>query len=224
MNRVLRYAPIALLAGTALTATACASSYYGPSRRAPYGYRGDVQRIAYDNGYREGLDHGEKDGRRGRPYSVERNDEFRDADKGYRRGYGDRDYYRRVFRDGFARGYREGYGRNARGRYDDRGYGYDPRATDPYGGSYPVPRGGNYPVGPGNINLSPAGRVGYEDGYRIGRDDAQDGKRYDPTRADEWRDGDHRYDRRYGSKNQFRAEYRSAFEQGYAQGYRESRR
>ncbi len=119
MSRIFRYVPIALLTGALSVTTACASSYYGPRDRGPEGYRVDVQRTAYDRGYREGLEEGRKDGRDGRPFSMERHDEFRDADQGYRRSYGDRDLYQRAYRDGFSRGYREAFSRYGRG-YSDR--------------------------------------------------------------------------------------------------------
>ncbi len=126
MFKVFRYLPIALLAGTLTATTACASGYYGRGYgQGPYAYGADVQRIAFDNGYKEGLEHGEKDARRNRPYSLERNDDFRDADEGYRRSFGDREFYRQTFRDGFARGYREAYDRWSRGRYDDRDHDRD---------------------------------------------------------------------------------------------------
>ncbi len=103
------------LASTAAVAPACASHGYIYAGDRPYAYRGygvppaDVERIAHQNGYHEGREAGERDGRRGRPFSFDRHDDWRDADEGYRREYGDREFYRREFREGFRSGYTEGY-------------------------------------------------------------------------------------------------------------------
>src|SRR5262245_48179365 len=91
-----RWLSVLALAATVGAASACASSGYG--YRGGYrgygaygGYRGDVERIAHQNGYHEGQEAGEKDARRGRSFSFDRHDDWRDADEGYRREYGDRE-------------------------------------------------------------------------------------------------------------------------------------
>ena len=102
-------------------APACASGQYVYRGDRPYygggGYGREVERIAHENGYREGLKAGEKDGRKGRSFQFDRHDDWRDADDGYRRDYGDREFYRHEFREGFRAGYTEAYNRNARGGY-----------------------------------------------------------------------------------------------------------
>jgi hypothetical protein len=204
-----------LFAGLLMAAPACASQgYYAYARD----YDRDIDRRAYDNGYAEGLSHGERDARGGRTFSVERHDDYRDADDGYRRGEGDRERYRHAFRQGFQAGYSTGFTRIAR----DRGYGYGyepPRATAPY--RYPAPYP---PAGPPAAYVSPAAQVGYRDGYEVGRNDARDRESYDPVRSNRYRSGDHEYSSRYGPKELYKREYRSAFQQGYEQAYREYRR
>jgi hypothetical protein len=118
MSRASRYLPALLLLSGALIATpACASGQYiyrGDRPYGGYGYGREIERRAYDNGFREGVRAGEKDGRRGRSYEYDRHDEWRDADDGYHREYGPREYYRRSFREGFRAGYAQGYNRYAR--------------------------------------------------------------------------------------------------------------
>lgn len=110
-------ATLLLAGGIAVAAPACASSYYG---RGPYygGYgtydRG-VQQRAYERGFHEGTEAGEKDGRRGRSFDLTRHDDYRDADEGYNRDYGDKEFYRRAFRDGFRAGYEQTYRQYAGG-------------------------------------------------------------------------------------------------------------
>ncbi len=186
-----RIFPALLLSIAALASTpACAAQVYG--------YHGDyareLERRAYDNGYRSGLRAGGRDTSDGRVFEMERQRDWRDADDGYHRDFGDRELYRRVFRDGFRVGYSEAFNR--------RGVVIAPRAT----------------------SVSPASQMGYRDGFEAGRSDARDRDRYDPQRAKRYREGDHDYDRRYGSRDDYAREYRAAFQQGYEEGYRGARR
>jgi len=118
MSRTSRHLPALLLLTGALIATpACASGQYIYRGDRPYGGNGvgrGIERRAYDNGFRDGISAGEKDGRRGRSFEYDRHGEWRDADNGYHRDYGNRDFYRRSFREGFRAGYAQGYNRYAR--------------------------------------------------------------------------------------------------------------
>ena len=78
--RTHRYFQALLFLATVVVATpACAEQVYGygGARRPVY----DYERRAYDNGYREGIQDGQEDARRGRDFSYQRHDEYRDADK-----------------------------------------------------------------------------------------------------------------------------------------------
>ena len=204
MFKAFRYLPALLLAvGVCVGTPACADQLYGYGG----GRSGrDLERRGYDTGYREGLNEGQNDARRGRDFSYTRHDEYRDADQGYRRSEGDREFYRRSYRQGFQTGYTEAYNRYARG-----GYGRDQRGS--YPNAYP-----NYPQTRGGY-VSPARQNGYRDGVEAGRNDARSRDRFDPVRAKRYRDGDHDYDNRYGSRDDYKREYRAAFEQGYREGY-----
>jgi hypothetical protein len=203
-----RYVSMSVLAATVLlTASACASqSYY----HRPVAAR-TVDRLAYDRGYAEGREQGITDASRRRTFDYQRHKEFRKGDAGYR-GYGDRNEYRALFREGFVAGYNEGYRRYASGPY---GYpqpnGYPQRPTPSrapiYRGSAPVYQ-------------SAAIENGYRDGYDAGRGDAGDRRRYDPVRVSRYREGDHGYESRYGSRDDYKRDYRAAFMQGYEAGYR----
>ena len=213
MLRGLRFFPAALIvAGIGLATPACASQVYG-NRGGPYR---QVDRRAYDNGYREGLKDGENDVRSRRDYSYTRHDEYRDADQGYRRNDGNLDQYRRSFRQGYQTGYNEAFsrsgGRNNRGAYPT--YPSYPGATYPnYPGGTAIPRG----------SYSPAADNGYRDGLDAGRNAARSRDPYDPVRAKRYREGDHNYNSRYGSRDQYKRDYRAAFEQGYREGYQGTR-
>ena len=175
MARAFRHIPALIFAaGVALTSTACADVVYGSGYPRGGGVYGrDLERRAYDNGFREGVEEGQNDARHNRDYSPQRHSEYRDADDGYRRNEGDRDYYRRSYRQGFEAGYRDSYNRNARYGRDDRDgrYGRDERMIPPVviGPNYPRNRGyGSY----GGV----AQQNGYRDGLEAGRDDARDSR------------------------------------------------
>ena len=196
-----------LVAGLSIAGPACATQTYR--------YRGDVygrdiERQAYDYGFRDGVRDGERDGRSGRSFSFNRHDEWRDADGGYSRGYGDRDFYRRNYRRGFEAGYTDSFNRF--------GYSRGPRVYENYP-TYPA-----YPAPGRAVVRSRAADVGYRDGFEAGRDDARDRRSFEPQRSRRYRDGDREYDNRYGSRDEYKREYRSAFQQGYSDGFRGARR
>ena len=86
----------------------------GPATEA---YAATTSRVAYDNGYREGLRDGESAARSRRSYDVEREKDWRKADSGYNRSYGNKDRYRDNFRNGYNDGYRAAYDRYYNGNY-----------------------------------------------------------------------------------------------------------
>ena len=111
-----RLLPAIALVATLGVAPACATGQYVYRGDRPYynGYYRNIEQIAHQNGYREGREAGEKDGRRGRPFAFDRHGDWRDADDGYRREYGDREFYRHEFREGFRAGYTEAYNQYSR--------------------------------------------------------------------------------------------------------------
>jgi hypothetical protein len=158
--------------------------------------------MAFDNGYREGLQQGQRAVRDRRPFNMNREKDYRNADDGYRREYGDRNFYRDEFRRGFAQGYREAYQRV--GRYDER-------------------RGDVYRRGYG-VGVSIAFRNGAADGYQKGLDDARHGRVPQPERQKWYRQGDHDYNGRDGiSRDEYKNEYRRGFQEGYRRAYGQRR-
>lgn len=195
------------------------------------------QSIAYSNGYREGIDHGQRDARAGRDYAIEHDNTYRRADEGYKRQYGDRDMYRQTFRQGYVAGYNEGYygGSGARGRAVPRrnpgtgSPGTYPLPYPTYPGSQGYPSYPSYPGYPGSPAGAPYGYgggpldTGFADGYEKGVEDGRDGDAYDPLRHSRYRSADRGYDRRFGSRDEYKNVYREGFRQGYERGYREAR-
>lgn len=182
--------------------TPAAAAYAHDDYRASYA---EAQRDAYENGYRSGLKRRAQAVRDRRPLEIERERDYRSADEGYNRSFGDRNRYRDAFRGGFAAGYRDGY--------SQRG------ARAPFPTAGPIYGRGNG----GTANFG-ARQNGLSDGYEKGLDDVNDRKYPDLSRQKWYRNGDHDYDSRYGSKESYRVEYRRGFEEGYNRAYREARR
>ena len=116
----LRLIPALALAGGVIVSTSACATGYAYSDRPIYrdgGYYREVEQRAFDNGFREGVRAGEHDARDNRRYEPQRHGDWRDADDGYRREYGDRDRYRASFRSGFESGYSQGFRRFDDGRY-----------------------------------------------------------------------------------------------------------
>jgi hypothetical protein len=63
--------------------------------------------IAFDNGFRDGMNAASNDLRQGKYYKPERHDSYEDGDRGYHGYYGDKDGYKIRYREGFLRGYQK---------------------------------------------------------------------------------------------------------------------
>jgi len=220
------------LGALALATASPAFAQFGwpDSRRPAYGSSRytEVGRIAYDNGFREGIQEGEKDGRARDRFYYEDEGDWKKGDKGYSRSYGDKNLYRQTFRSGFADGYSEGYARysagyNNRGAYGSGG-GYGSGGVYGSGGGYGNGGGtngtyGGYGAGP-QYGYSVAFENGRRDGYQKGQEDVRDRDPFDPRRQSWYREGDRGYNSRYSSRDQYKDEYRRGFSAGYEQGYR----
>jgi hypothetical protein len=110
----------------------------GRDDREWHGPRGDWRgadpafRHGYDRGWRNGTDEGHTDGRRSRDPRFWREDDFRDADSGYKRWMGPRSDFVRGYREGYATGYRRAYAA-ARPGWRDRGWDRDRGRSDDRG-------------------------------------------------------------------------------------------
>jgi len=192
-----------VLAGLALAAPAAAQhAIPRPAGQAAWA------RAAYDHGYREGWEYGERDARQRRTSDYAHAREYQRANRGYDRRYGSLVDYRRLFRDGYAAGYAE-----ACAAYAPRGH-----VSRPYlpPASYPGPTWGRAPT-----SGDPALERGYADGYEKGFDAGRDRDRFDVLRHKWYRSADRGYGRWYGSRDRYRDAYREGFHSGYARGYRD---
>lgn len=84
-------------------------------------YNNNFYSPALENGYRLGFGAGSNDRSYRNSFDVDRSKTYRDADSGYRREFGDKDDYKRAFRDAFENGYRDGYS-GRRSQFDQVNY------------------------------------------------------------------------------------------------------
>ncbi len=75
---------------------------------------GRTSSVAYDNGYRDGLEKGREDVGDNDSFDPVRHTRYRSADHGYNSRYGTKEQYKLAYRDGFEAGYAQGYGRSPR--------------------------------------------------------------------------------------------------------------
>ncbi|HLW53561.1 MAG TPA: hypothetical protein VKW06_12030 [Candidatus Angelobacter sp.] len=64
-------------------------------------------------GFEDGVNDGRIDRRTGHSFRPTHDSNFKHADRGYFPGFGGRDYYKQIYREGYENGYRQGY-ENAR--------------------------------------------------------------------------------------------------------------
>lgn len=68
-----------------------------------------LRQTALNAGYNEGIKQGRDDFRRHRPYDFQRQGTYRSATKDYSSRDGDRELYRRYFREAYENGYKAGF-------------------------------------------------------------------------------------------------------------------
>jgi hypothetical protein len=83
----------------------------GSDRDGYGGYGGSFQlrQTALNAGYNNGIEEGRKDRRHGDRFEYRDEGDYQKATEEYSSRLGDRELYKRYFREGFANGYRAGY-------------------------------------------------------------------------------------------------------------------
>src|SRR5215211_4523430 len=74
-----------------------------------WGGNSQLRQTALNAGYNEGMKEGRKDRNRRERYDFSDFKAYRNADKDYNSRLGDKELYRRYFRQGFENGYADGY-------------------------------------------------------------------------------------------------------------------
>jgi hypothetical protein len=182
-------------------------------RYGNYGGSADLRRTALTAGYDEGVREGRKD--RGSRTELRNLSSYQRATKDYSPRLGDRELYRRYFREAFEDGYNgESYSRDNRNRGDwnrdrnDNNNDRHGRNDDGYG-NY----GGSFQLRQTALN------AGFNEGVKQGRKDrsSRNGNGY--QRQNTYQQATKDYNSNVGDREVYRRYFREAYQHGYEDGY-----
>lgn len=86
-------------------------AYQGQYGNRPYG-QNNTERVAYQNGFQEGLRYGEADRNNGHSNRPTYSSTYQKGTSGYNSSYGGETAYKNAFRQGYQAGYEQGYNRD----------------------------------------------------------------------------------------------------------------
>jgi len=186
-------------------------------RYGNYGGSAELRQAALNAGYNEGIRVGNDDRQNRRQSNYQSSSAYRQATKDYSRHLGDRELYRRYFREAFESGYnfnsnnQGDLGRDNRYRYPDRD-----------NNSNRTRRGRNWD-GYGNFGGSAELRqtalnAGYNEGNKQGRKDH--GRSYNTNYQGQaaYQKATKDYNSRLGDRSVYQQYFREAYENGYSDG------
>jgi hypothetical protein len=180
----------------------------------------DLRQTALNAGYNEGTKEGRNDRARRRRANYQDFSSYQKATKDYNSRLGDRELYRRYFREAFQSGYDTELGiqvrrdsdnrdRNSdRDRNDNNGQNRRGRNWDRYGNF-----GGSYELRQTALN------AGYNEGIKQGRNDRSRGRYTDFRNFSAYQKATTDYSSKLGDRELYRRYYREGFENGYTDGY-----
>jgi len=181
-------------------------------RYGNYGGSRELRRTALNAGYNEGVKESNKDRGNGRRNEYRNLSSYQRATKDYSSSLGDRELYRRYFREAFEDGYNaEGYDRgdrDRRDRNDDRNQDRQDRNADGYGN-----------FGGSNHLRQTALNAGFGEGVKQGREDRRARKGNEYQRQSTYQKATKDYSSGLGDREIYQRYFREAYEHGYADGY-----
>jgi len=175
-----------------------------------YGGSSELRRTALNAGYEEGVKEGRKDRGSGNRSEHRNLSSYQRATKDYSPRLGDRELYRRYFREAFEDGYNaESYTRDSRGRRNrDNDDNRSDRTEDGYG-NY----GGSFHLRQTALN------AGFGEGVKQGREDRRARNADGYQRQSTYQKATKDYSSSLGDREVYKRYFREAFEHGYADGY-----
>lgn len=181
-----------------------------------YGGSFQLRQTALNAGYNEGMKDGTEARQRGKSSDYRNQSDYRKATKDYSSRLGDRELYRRYFREAYETGFNDGF--NPQGSYDNnrnrdwnpnnnnnnqnrRGRNWD--RYDNYGGSFEL--------------RQTALNAGYNEGIKEGRKDRNNG-RSDFRNNSAYQKATTDYSSKLGDRGLYQRYYRAGYENGYNDG------
>lgn len=178
----------------------------------------ELRQTALNAGYNEGTNEARNERARGRQPNYDNFSSYQKATKDYNSRLGDRELYRRYFREAFQSGYNTelgvqvrrdgGNGDYNRDRNDNRDQNRRGRNWDRYG-NY----GGSYELRQTALN------AGYNEAIKVGRNDRRRGRDSNFWNLSTYQKATTDYSSKLGDRELYRRYYREGFENGYTDGY-----
>jgi transcriptional adapter 2-alpha len=183
-----------------------------------YGGSAELRQTALNAGYDQGVRQGNYDRQNGSRQSNYRNsDIYRRATQDYNSRLGDRELYRRYFREAFENGYNS-YGNNQGNSGRDNRNQYPDRDNN----GNRTRRGRNWD-GYGNFGGSAELRqtalnAGYNEGNKQGKKDQGKRNNYNYQSQSTYQNATKDYNSRLGDRGVYQRYFREAYENGYSDG------
>jgi hypothetical protein len=180
-----------------------------------YGGSSELRQTALNAGYNEGIRASNYDRQYGRQSNYQDFDAYQNATRDYNSRLGDRELYRRYFREAFENGYNSNgdnqgsFGRDDR-RYPDRNINRTQRRGrnwDGYGNF-----GGSFQLRQTALN------AGFNEGTKQGRKDRNKRNGSSFQSQSIYQNATKDYSSRLGDREIYRRYFRQAYEHGYADG------
>jgi hypothetical protein len=182
-----------------------------------YGGSVELRQTALNAGYNQGVRQGSYDRQNGGQSNYRGSDVYRRATQDYNSRLGDRELYRRYFREAFDNGYNS-YGSNQGNPGQDNRYQYPNRDNN----GNRARRGRNWD-GYGNFGGSAELRqtalnAGYNEGNKQGKKDQGKRNNYNYQGQSAYQNATKDYNSRLGDRNTYQRYFREAYENGYSDG------
>lgn len=186
-------------------------------RYGNYGGSYELRQTALNAGYNEGIKDGRKDRMNGKHSKYEDASAYRKATQGYSTRLGDRELYRRYFREGYDNGYNaESYeqgnrngnnGNRNRDRDNDGDRNRSGRNSDGYGNF-----GGSFQLRQTALN------AGFNEGVKQGRTDRKKRNSRGYQGQSTYQKATKDYSSSLGDREVYQRYFREAYDHGYADG------
>ena len=193
-------------------------------RYGNYGGSSELRSTALNAGYNEGIKEGRKDRGSGNRTEHRNLSSYQKATKDYSRRLGDRELYRRYFREAFEDGYNaESYAtgnRNRRDRNDNRDWDRNRDRNDDRNRDRSGRNDDGYGDFGGSFHLrQTALNAGFNEGVKQGREDRRKRNANDYQRQSAYQKATKDYSSGLGDRELYQRYFRAAYENGYADGY-----
>jgi hypothetical protein len=187
-----------------------------------YGGSGELRQTALNAGHNDGVREAANTSQNTRRANFQLSNAYRRATNGYNRSLGDRELYRRYYREGFENGYNNSNLSTNRDNRNNQDWNRDGRNNGNNNNGNQTRHGRNwdgYTNYGGSFELrQTALNAGYNEGIKEGRNDRNKRNRADYRNQNNYRNATQDYSSKLGDRAVYQRYYRDAFGNGYEDG------